>query len=321
MTRHRTRKPSPEHAALQGSFRGRGRVKQVEFAEDVEVRSRVLSADESELTDLSELEKKISLTSTSQRRLRSRDKAVDDTLAQVWNQDPDSTPRPRRSRTRATRAKGLVDHARDQLMKDEATEELEGDEQEEEREEEREEEEEEEEEEDEGEEEGSEEGGDEGDDDEIDELVSSPSPTPLPPRGRQTPVKRRLRPRKAKTREPMSDDGGEGDDECEETVCEQEEAGGDSHPDGADSDHDDPGDNQACKPCKLRSGKVVGGEELYDIDEAEELVEPEEAELDVDSEVDLPVEEETVEEDGDEAMDDGDCMCPTSQFWIQLTIQ
>ena len=106
MTRHRTSKSSVERTSSHGSStRGRGgRGKQVVFDENVQLRSPTPSAEESELTDLSELENKAITLPASPRRLRSGDKLHGDIVAQAVR-DPDATPRQIRSRMRITQEK------------------------------------------------------------------------------------------------------------------------------------------------------------------------------------------------------------------------
>ncbi|KAF9246408.1 hypothetical protein BU15DRAFT_39606 [Melanogaster broomeanus] len=92
-TRLRVRKASGGRTV---SPKARGRTKQVEFNEVVQIRSPAPSGEESELTDLAELEEKLAASSPSPRRLRSRDK-VNDTIV---DHGGDATPRQR------TRGKG-----------------------------------------------------------------------------------------------------------------------------------------------------------------------------------------------------------------------
>ncbi|KAG6331259.1 hypothetical protein ID866_7829 [Astraeus odoratus] len=278
-TRHRAGKSSTERTGSRvSSTRSKGKVKQVEFDDDVQVQSLAPSVEESELTDLSELEKKVTATATSPRRLRSRDKANGDAATHP-TRDPDATPRQIRGRPRVLREKEPeVD--KDESMVDE---------------------------------------------EEVDELVSSPSPTPPPPQGRRTPVKRRLRPRRTQMRQPASDDGGEGDDEgeAEEVVSEhdpeedmEDEVDDDSQLGDEDDDYVENRMSVCeCQPRKLRSGKVVGGEDLHEETEEEEQErDSEEQDGQEDEEIDLEAEsvdlegdaEEDFDEEGDEALDDND---------------
>ncbi|KIJ69107.1 hypothetical protein HYDPIDRAFT_105676 [Hydnomerulius pinastri MD-312] len=299
-TRLRLRKASGERTMSHGSItKGKGKAKQVEFSEDVQVRSPVVSGEESDLTDLAELEEQIAATSPSPRRLRSRDKVN----GNAADHDPDATPR------RRTRGKEQV------IQEEEEEREVEEDES-------------------------------MDDEDEVDELISSPSPTPPPQNGRRTPVKRRLRPRRMQTHTPPSDDGGEGDDEEEEDQGEEDVVEDMDEEDDEDDEDDEEShrgdeddvyvDNSTVPvettPRKLRSGKVVGGEEVHDVegeedaeadeDDEQEQEEPEEIDLEVES-VDADAEGEQVdlEEAGvDDAMeeDDFDLTVATKKTLVRL---
>lgn len=305
-TRHRRNKSSKERVSSQGSHtRCKSKAKQVEFDEDVEVQSPVPSAEESELTDLSELEKKIGPSTAGSRRLRSRGKGNGDTAAHPAARDSDTTPRQARGRTRCIRQ--TSSEVEDELVED---------------------------------------------DEEVDELISSPSPTPPPPQGRQTPVKRRLRPRRVQPMSP-TDDGGEGDDEGDpEEPVNEPEVEGDTEEHGAedveehgieddvedeveedvdedldDSERGDEDDEYVtslvtpaeCEPRKLRSGKVVGGEGPRD-DADQEDDEGDEIDLEVES-VDLDAEcVEDLDEEEDEAVDhdDFDLTLATKKSLVRL---
>ncbi|KAI6005837.1 hypothetical protein EDD15DRAFT_2214117 [Pisolithus albus] len=266
-TRHRRNKSSKERVSPQGSHtRCKSKAKQVGFDEGVEVQSPIPSAEESELTDLSELEKKIGPSTTGPRRLRSRGKG--------------------NGRTRCIRqTSSEVDH---ELVED---------------------------------------------DEEVDELISSPSPTPPPPQGRQTPVKRRLRPRRVQCsegddegdpEEPVNEPEVEGDTE-ENGVegVEEHEIEEDVEEDDVEEDDDEfvtslvtPAE---CEPRKLRSGKVVGGEGPRD-DVDQEDNEGDEIDLEVES-VDLDAEcVEDLDEEEDEAVDheDFDLTLATKKSLVRL---
>ncbi|KAG0697001.1 hypothetical protein DFH29DRAFT_174803 [Suillus ampliporus] len=73
-TRSRARKVSAEVVVPRSSTRSKGKGKQVEFSEDVKIGESAALDEESELTDLTELEEKIASGSPSPRRLRSREK-------------------------------------------------------------------------------------------------------------------------------------------------------------------------------------------------------------------------------------------------------
>ncbi|KAG2116579.1 uncharacterized protein F5147DRAFT_673515 [Suillus discolor] len=73
-TRLRARKVSAEVVVPRASTRSKGKGKQVEFSEDVKIAESAALGEESELTDLTELDEKIASGSPSPRRLRSREK-------------------------------------------------------------------------------------------------------------------------------------------------------------------------------------------------------------------------------------------------------
>ena len=85
--------------------------------------------------------------------------------------------------------------------------------------------------------------------DEVDELISSASITPPPePRGRRTPVRSRLRPRRPRKKvTPTVDEENEGDDEEEEDVVQEEE------------DEEEEGEESAAE----ESGKVYHWREVF----------------------------------------------------------
>jgi len=285
----RSRKASTEVVTTRGSTKSKGKGKQVEFSEDVKIREPepIALGDESDLTDLAELEENIVTSgSPSPRRLRSRDKRSD-----IGDQDPDITPKQRERGRRQTSKEEEADNIID-------------------------------------------------DEDEVDELLSSPSPTPSPVRGRPTPIKRRLRPRRIQTHTPPSD-GGEGDDEEEaeedEVVNNAEENEdvsimGDEESEESEDSRDLDGDDDAyvdegtgpvpTTPRKLRNGKVVGEEcqeETSGEDEGQdddETVDLEAEDIDIDAErddEDAEGDDEDAEE-VDEAVDGDDCWFISSGF-------
>lgn len=143
-------------------------------------------------------------------------------------------------------------------------------------------------------------------DDEVDELASSPSPTPPPLRGRRTPVKRRLRPRRVQTYTPPSDGDDEDEEEEEETAVDEDEV---SVATSEEEVYEDAEEGPvSTTPRKLRSGRIVGEEDV-EIDESigEEDEEDEEGDeeefVDADGE---SVDVEDTEEDTDEPMEDGE---------------
>jgi len=148
-----------------------------------------------------------------------------------------------------------------------------------------------------------------GEDEEVDELASSPSPTPPPLRGRRTPVKRRLRPRRVQTYTPPSDGDDEEDEDEEEgtAVNEDEEVASVAGSEGEVYEDAEEGP-VSTTPRKLRSGRIVGEEDVdVDVDESvgeedEEESEEEGGFVDADGE---SIDEDT-EEDTDEPMEDGE---------------
>lgn len=145
-------------------------------------------------------------------------------------------------------------------------------------------------------------------DEEVDQLISSPSPTPPPLRGRRTPVKRRLRPRRVQTYTPPSD----GDDEEEVEEAEDADVDGSVAASEEDVFEDAAEAPVSTTPRKLRSGRIVGEDEEEDIGEEDEDEEEEEEEEFEDAEaesVDMDAEGET-EEESDEPMDDGKDFSP-----------
>ncbi|KAH7910638.1 hypothetical protein BJ138DRAFT_1126675 [Hygrophoropsis aurantiaca] len=116
-TRLRSRKASTERTiSSSSSTKGKGKGKQVEFSDDVQVRSpgapAQASGDESELTDLAELEEKIAFATPSPRRLRSRDKCSDKDV-QMGVEDTDPTPR-RGVKSKAVLQEDTVDDENDE---------------------------------------------------------------------------------------------------------------------------------------------------------------------------------------------------------------
>ncbi|KAF8136481.1 hypothetical protein EV363DRAFT_736842 [Boletus edulis] len=249
-TRLRTRKGSGEHPPTQVVLsKAKTKPRQVEFSEDVQAQSPPASGDESELTDLAELEAKIAATSCSPRRLRSRDKVNGHPSAH----DHDATPR-QRVRCKDASEPEDCDVDENQCMDDE---------------------------------------------EEVDELISSPSPSPPPGNGRRTPVKRRLRPRRTQMHTPPRDDGSEGDDEEEEDQVNEDmtEEMDDEGIESLHGDAEDYVDNSLwpveTTPLKLRSGKVVGGEDLNGGEEEEQD----------DQEIDLELESVDVDAESGEDVD------------------
>ena len=230
-----------------------------------------MSGDESELTDLAELEAKIAATSRNHRRLRSRDRVN----GNVPFYDQDATPR------QGGRCKSAPEpeecEVESQCMDDE---------------------------------------------EEIDELISSPSPSPPLDNGRRTPVKRRLRPRRTQTHTPPRDNGSEGDDEEEEDQVEEDitEEMDDEEVESLHEDEDVYADESSylveTTPLKLRSGKVVGGEDP----EGDEEEEQDDQEIDLELES-VDVDAESADDaDADEVMEEEDCMYSSSCRFSMLIV-
>ncbi|KAF9564423.1 hypothetical protein CPC08DRAFT_705375 [Agrocybe pediades] len=182
---------------------------------------------------------------------------------------------------------------------------------------------------------------DEGEDaEEVDELVSgssaSLSPSPQP-RVRQTPLKKRLRPRRPRKSTPTADEENEGDDEDEEGAddkledVDEDAEEGDEVEDETQEEEDDEV-TIAVEPRKLRNGKIVGegdeemevdGESVNDEEEVEEAGEGETDEADDDGEtvddaqsIDIDAEGDT---DEDENMqEDVDLTVATAKTLIRL---
>lgn len=171
--------------------------------------------------------------------------------------------------------------------------------------------------------------------DEVDELLSSASNTPPMSQSRQTPLRKRLRPR-ARNGSTTPDDGDiedEGEEDAEETGAGDEEIEAveeiqDSGEENEDADEETKADSEdesmTVGPRKLRSGKVVGDEDI-DMETAEEDIgeedsetgeEEEEVEADAGSEIDVDAEGET---DEDEVMEEEvDLTVATTKTLVRL---
>ncbi|KAH7920137.1 hypothetical protein BV22DRAFT_1040182 [Leucogyrophana mollusca] len=269
-TRLRSRKASTERTVSRSSSH-KGKGKQVEFSDDVQVcsSSAVIrgSGDESELTDLTELEEKIAAVTPSPRRLRSRDKTSDSSVKgkQVEVEDTDATPR-RRVRGRGTRQEEAMDEEED----------------------------------------GNESRDDEEEVDEL-ISSPSPTPPPLQGRRTPVKRRLRPRRLQTHTPPSDGGEGDdEEEDELVEDAAEEdgegaEEDEGEESEESRDGDEDDvyEGDESGpvvTTPRKLRNGKVVGEEEMQeedisnsdeeggDEDEDIDLAETEDIDVDVDAE-------------------------------------
>jgi len=108
----RSRKASTEVVIPRVSTRSKGKSKQVEFSEDVEIREPA-ALEESDLTDLVE-EDNITTTSPSPRRLRSREKCSD-----VGGQNSDTTPKQRERGRRQNLKEEGAEHVEDEDEVDE----------------------------------------------------------------------------------------------------------------------------------------------------------------------------------------------------------
>ncbi|TFK54598.1 hypothetical protein OE88DRAFT_1693351 [Heliocybe sulcata] len=294
ITRLRTRQASAEQQAFTSSSKNnkqKGKVKHVDFSDNVEVNGTAPASsptdDESELTDLAELEESASAVNPSPRRLRSKDKQD--------KRDGKNKSEPKIDRL--TPARKSQSKAKSKTKSEDLHEENGGSDAE------------------------------EDEEEEVDELISSAEPSPVPPAVRQTPVKRRLRPRRVQTHTPPtdSDDAHEGDDEeeeeLEETETEEviEEAVEEERLDG-EEDADEEG-TVVTKPRKLRSGKVVGNGEAAEEDIEESDDEEDEEYMDTEMQVgDLDAEGETEEsEESDEPMeDDVDLTVATVKALVRL---
>ncbi|KII89063.1 hypothetical protein PLICRDRAFT_40703 [Plicaturopsis crispa FD-325 SS-3] len=296
-TRLRSRKVSGEttktnSARTSSSSKGKGKSKQVEFSEDVVVHD---GGEESDLTDLAELEEQMEMTTPSPRRLRSngRRRGVRDGEDAAAHDDADDgdgeeTVDEGRRVTPMRKAKGRIgslkesdeedDRAREEEEEDQLVEDVANE--------------------------------------EVDELQSSPSPSPTRSIGHRTPVKRRLRPRKLQTHTPPSDGDDEGEEEDGEEQAEE------SVDEDAEAEVDEA--TVVVTPRKLRNGKIVGDDEMEeDIGEEDEDGEDEEnggeVELesvtDAEEDIDLDAEGET---ESDESFEDVDLTVATTKTLVRL---
>ncbi|KAI8982825.1 hypothetical protein BD414DRAFT_419360 [Trametes punicea] len=289
-TRLRTRKASGEifDGPSSSTSKGRGKGKHVGFSESVEV-SRLPSPeqDESDLTDLTEVESSLSQIKPSPRRLRSKGSAA--RLSQDHRR-PDETADIGRRVTPMRKAKGKIGNLHESTD-----------------------------------EEGNEEDellSSEPEADDVDQLEDSPSPMATPKaksalRGRHTPVKNRLRTRHLQTHTPPSD-GDDEDSEEEGTVV----AGDEGEGEGSGEDEEE---TLLAEPRKLRNGKIVGegdveedigdeGEDDEDDEESGEGAEDSESTGSTADEVDGDEGEES-----DEAMDDDvDLTVATAKTLVRL---
>lgn len=281
VTRLRHRKLSQEKPVSIASVdvKGKGKNKQVEFDDQVQYKASTPFDDDSDLTDLTEVERSIASTSPSPRRLRSKgEKERPDGRKTIQKAEVDRELGRRVVPTR--KAKPPVGALREDDSQEDEEDELDDSETDQ--------------------------------DEEVDQLIDSPSPsqmvTPKPSRLR-TPVKKRLRPRQIQTHTPPSDGD---DEESENEVVDGSVDGYDGENEGDDgrravSEESEGVDSPPLiTPRKLRSGKVVtedDGESLGDEDEDDEDEDEEDQSTVTEEDVDVEDVEEDVEE-ADEPMDD-----------------
>ncbi|OBZ65718.1 Mitogen-activated protein kinase kinase kinase 12 [Grifola frondosa] len=213
-------------------FAGKGKGKQVEFNDEVQVNNPPSVArapdDESDLTDLTEVESSIVSTNPSPRRLRSkgeRERVASKSTEKIDEVGKRVTP-PRKAKDKV----GSLQEEDTDLEEDEL-EESEADQ-----------------------------------DEEVDQLAESPSPmaTPKAIVDRRTPMRRRLRSRRLQTHTPPSDGDDEGSDEDEEEGTVVGSADGDDESSVVDEEQ------TLSEPRVLRNGKIVGEEDLMAEEDVEE---------------------------------------------------
>ncbi|KAL0946778.1 hypothetical protein HGRIS_012951 [Hohenbuehelia grisea] len=277
-----------------GHTKGKGKAKQVEFRNEVDVLPKTPSKRttqrpdqvsprvDSDLTDLDELEDELTFIKAqpSPRRLRSKDKELskgkendcETSSRRLRKHDEEDTALDATRRvTPRRRAKAKIGCLKEDSTADEAEEEGTDDGQE------------------------GEEDLEADEEEEVDELISSASATPPPTRGRRTPVRRRLRPRRVQTFTPPSDGDDEGsaeEGEPQHVGSDEEQADGE----GSVADDDDE-ETIAVEPRRLRNGKIVGEEDV-DMDVEEDFGDEEDEEDTADEEV-----EDEMDEDGEPDVD------------------
>lgn len=296
VTRLRHRKLSQEKPVSIASVdvKGKGKNRQVEFDDQVQYKASTPFDDDSDLTDLTEVERSIASISPSPRRLRSKgEKERPDGRKAIQKAEVDRELGRRVVPTR--KAKPPVGALREDDSQEDEEDELDDSETDQ--------------------------------DEEVDQLIDSPSPsqmvTPKPSRLR-TPVKKRLRPRQIQTHTPPSDGD---DEESENEVVDGSVDGYDGENEGDDgrravSEESEGVDSPPLiTPRKLRSGKVVtedDGESLGDEDEDDEDEDEEDQSTVTEEDVDVEDVEEDVEE-ADEPMDDDiDLTVATKKTLIRL---
>lgn len=256
-------------------------MKQVEFNEDVQIQS-VSTEEESDLTDLTEVEETLTALATpSPRRLRSKGEK-EDIVTQNDKHHEDVFDMPRRV-TPARKAKIQVGSMKESSSEDEEDQLAEESEM---------------------------------DEEENNEELDPSTPKPV----RRTPLRKRLRPR-AHLLTPPSDgddegsdgesvditesiDGDEDDEEVEEGEEDAEQDGEGDEEVGSEEGTvvDEEEDAPVSQPRTLRNGKVVG-EEMQDVASEEEQDNDSSADQDAAS-VDLDAEGDTEEEEDEEPMEE-----------------
>ncbi|KAI0748364.1 hypothetical protein C8Q80DRAFT_1103242 [Daedaleopsis nitida] len=301
-TRLRTRKASGEvdfGPSSSGTNKGKSKAKHVGFSDAVEV-NRLPSpeGEESDLTDLTEVENSLNLMKPSPRRLRSKG-SMSKLAASQDRRRPDDPLESRRV-TPMRKAKGKVGNLHESTDSEVEEDELLSS---------------------------------EAEGEEVDELDEAPSPMATPkaktaPCGRRTPVRNRLRNRHLQTHTPPSD-GDDEDSEEEGTVVAGEEGDDEGSEVAEDEDEDEDDDTVHAEPRKLRNGKIVGDGEAEDEEDIGE--EDDEEDDDDDDDDDRATEDsesiastiddadEDAEGESDEAMDDEvDLTVATAKTLVRL---
>ncbi|GLB34687.1 putative protein tyrosine kinase [Lyophyllum shimeji] len=304
--------------------KGKGKGRQVEFSDELaavktpskrgrgkdRAREEAASgnAEESDLTELEELE--ASLGKPSPRRLRSQDREVETGRAgQPSRKSIRRTPM-RSAKERIGTLKESTDEEEEGEEEDELLEEdAEGEVDE-----------------------------DAAEEEEVDELVSSATATPVPTsqpvfKGRGTPLRTRLRPRRRLASPPSDgDDEGQGLEEEDEegaSVEDGEDAEGDeTEATAEDVEGEDDDQMTVVEPRILRNGKIVGEEDdamEEDVGEQDEDDEAEEEEAEAEAlgeyasgDDDVDAEGETEEEEAMQAEEDVDLTIATAKSLVRL---
>jgi mitogen-activated protein kinase kinase kinase 13 len=285
-TRTRSRKHSNDNiaqpvASTSTSSKSKGKGKQVEFDDQVQIAAFPEAEQESDLTDLAELEESIGLGNPSPRRLRSKgDKPRTSSQASQDNEvhaggDVDLgrrvTPMRKAKRNMGSLKEDDTEEEEDELIESDA--------------------------------------------EDIEPLELPESPTPKASRVRRTPLRNRLRSR-ATQEEAPSDGDDEGSDDGSVDVTksvdgDEEEEGEEQEVDDVEtvreeSEDEEMEDEPTIVPRVLRNGKILGDGEVEDEDEvlteelSEEDAEGEEVEEDETVEADAAsVDLENEDEDGD----------------------